>query len=52
VRDGKPLAWARIRAAFKLDVNEYQGYRSLQLIVEHLEQADVEASTAEPMSIS
>jgi single-stranded-DNA-specific exonuclease len=39
VRDGKPLAWARIRAAFKLDVNEYQGYRSLQLIVEHLEQA-------------
>jgi single-stranded-DNA-specific exonuclease len=39
VRDGKPLAWVRIRAAFKLDVNEYQGYRSLQLIVEHLEQA-------------
>ncbi|GAB4510792.1 MAG: single-stranded-DNA-specific exonuclease RecJ [Sulfuricaulis sp.] len=41
VRDGKPLAWARIHAAFKLDVNEYQGYRSLQLILEHLEQADV-----------
>ena len=40
VRDGKPLAYARIRAAFKLDVNEYQGYRSLQLILEHLEPAD------------
>ena len=39
VRDGKPLAWSHIHAAFKLDVNEYQGYRSLQLIVEHLEQA-------------
>ncbi len=39
VRDGKPPAYARIRAAFKLDVNEYQGYRSLQLILEHLEQA-------------
>lgn len=29
----------RARAAYKLDVNEYQGYRSLQLIVEHLEPA-------------
>jgi single-stranded-DNA-specific exonuclease len=27
----------RAHAAYKLDVNEYQGYRSLQLIVEHLE---------------
>ena len=34
-----PELRARIHAAFKLDVNEYQGYRSLQLIVEHLEQA-------------
>lgn len=29
----------RAHAAYKLDVNEYQGYRSLQLIVEHLEPA-------------
>ena len=49
VRDGKPPAYARIRAAFKLDVNEYQGSRSLQLILAHLEQADVEASVAEPV---
>lgn len=27
----------RIRAAYKLDVNEYQGRRSVQLVVEHLE---------------
>ena len=40
VRDGKSPDYARIRAAFKLDVNEYQGYRSLQLVLEHLEQAD------------
>lgn len=48
VRDGKPLAWARIRAAFKLDVNEYQGYRSLQLILEHLEQVDAAVPETEP----
>jgi single-stranded-DNA-specific exonuclease len=47
VRDGKPLVWARIHAAFKLDVNEYQGHRSLQLIVEHLEQADAAVNTDE-----
>lgn len=50
VRDGKPLAWARIRAAFKLDVNEYQGYRSLQLILEHLEQADAAVPATEPVT--
>ncbi|MBI3571751.1 MAG: single-stranded-DNA-specific exonuclease RecJ [Gammaproteobacteria bacterium] len=48
VRDGKPPAYARIRAAFKLDVNEYQGYRSLQLILEHLEQADAVVPETEP----
>jgi single-stranded-DNA-specific exonuclease len=25
------------RAAYRLDINEYQGYRSLQLVIEHLE---------------
>jgi single-stranded-DNA-specific exonuclease len=48
VRDGRPDAYARIRAAYRLDVNEYQGCRSLQLIIEHLEDAardaDVTAS--------
>lgn len=29
--------WSRAHVAYKLDVNEYQGYRSLQLRVEHLE---------------
>ncbi|MBI3899921.1 MAG: single-stranded-DNA-specific exonuclease RecJ [Gammaproteobacteria bacterium] len=29
----------RVRAAYRLDVNEYQGNRSLQLVVEHLEPA-------------
>lgn len=40
VHDGKPPAYTRVRAAYKLDVNEYQGYRTLQLILEHLEYAD------------
>jgi single-stranded-DNA-specific exonuclease len=29
--------WTRIRAAYRLDVNEYQGRRALQLVLEHLE---------------
>ncbi len=32
-----PSDWVRIRAAYRLDVNEYQGNRSLQLVIEHLE---------------
>lgn len=40
IHDGELPAYKRVRAAFKLDVNEYQGYRSLQLILEHLEHAD------------
>ncbi|MBI3576364.1 MAG: single-stranded-DNA-specific exonuclease RecJ [Gammaproteobacteria bacterium] len=31
--------WTRIRAAYRLDVNEYQGRRSLQLVLEHIEPA-------------
>ncbi|HKQ29705.1 MAG TPA: single-stranded-DNA-specific exonuclease RecJ, partial [Burkholderiales bacterium] len=30
----------RIRAAYRLDVNEYQGRRSVQLVVEHLERVE------------
>jgi len=30
-------AWTRVRAAFRLDVNEYQGNRTLQLVIEQLE---------------
>jgi len=37
VEDGQAPNLENIRAAYKLDVNEYQGYRSLQLILEHLE---------------
>ena len=29
-------AWSRVRAAYRLDVNEYQGNRSLQLVIEYL----------------
>jgi single-stranded-DNA-specific exonuclease len=32
-----PSDWTRIRAAYRLDVNEYQGVRALQLVLEHLE---------------
>jgi single-stranded-DNA-specific exonuclease len=35
---GQAKSYTRIRAAYKLDVNEYQGNRSLQLIIEHLEE--------------
>ena len=41
VREGQAVTYSRIRTAYKLDVNEYQGYRSLQLIIEHLEHADI-----------
>jgi single-stranded-DNA-specific exonuclease len=34
---GELPAWPQVRAAYRLDINEYQGTRSVQLIVEHLE---------------
>jgi len=37
VHDDKPPVHSRIRAVFKLDVNEYLGKRSVQLVIEHLE---------------
>ena len=42
VRNGEAAVYSRIRAAYRLGVNEYQGNRSLQLIIEHLENADPE----------
>lgn len=39
VADGQAPAWKRVHAAYRLDVNEYQGQRALQLVVEHLEAA-------------
>lgn len=35
--NGEPPDWSRAHAAYKLDVNEYQGYRSLQLIIQYME---------------
>lgn len=35
--DGKPLGCARIRTAYRLDVNEYRDVRTVQMIIEHLE---------------
>ena len=52
VREGQAAAYSRIRTAYKLDVNEYQGYRSLQLIIEHLEPADSAVSNVEPATTS
>jgi single-stranded-DNA-specific exonuclease len=50
VREGQAVTYSRIRTAYKLDVNEYQGYRSLQLIIEHLEHADAAVPVDEPAS--
>ncbi len=35
--DGNLPDWSRIRAAYRLDINEYQCMRTLQLILEHVE---------------
>jgi single-stranded-DNA-specific exonuclease len=35
--DGAAPEWEHIRAAYRLDVNEYRGTRSLQLVLEHVE---------------
>lgn len=35
--DGAAPDWSRIRAAYRLDVNEYRGARALQLVLEHVE---------------
>ncbi len=37
VVDGVAPAWTRVRAAYRVDVNEYQDSRALQLIIEHME---------------
>jgi single-stranded-DNA-specific exonuclease len=37
LESGRLPAWSQVRVAFRLDVNEYQGNRSLQLVIEHLE---------------
>jgi single-stranded-DNA-specific exonuclease len=34
---GQTLSTSRVRAAYRLDVNEYRGARCVQLIVEHME---------------
>lgn len=48
VHEARVPAFARIRAVYKLDVNEYQGSRSLQLIVEYFEQAGAGSEMVEP----
>ena len=37
VPNGEPLGCARIRAVYRLDVNDYQGARAVQMIIEYLE---------------
>lgn len=43
----EPRDGARVQAAYRLDVNEYQGKRSVQLVVEHIE--SVQESVAAPI---
>jgi single-stranded-DNA-specific exonuclease len=42
---------ARVRAAYRLDVNEYQGSRSVQLVVEHLEAVGLETANLEAVAL-
>jgi single-stranded-DNA-specific exonuclease len=35
----RPDRWQETRIAYRLDINEYQGRSSLQLVVEHMEPA-------------
>ncbi|MBI3547167.1 MAG: single-stranded-DNA-specific exonuclease RecJ [Gammaproteobacteria bacterium] len=52
VRHGVAANYSKIHAAYKLDVNEYQGYRSLQLIIEHFENAaDAPVSVTESLAV-
>lgn len=51
VHEARIPAYARIRAVYKLDVNEYQGSRSLQLIIEYLEQAEAGSEVAQPATV-
>jgi single-stranded-DNA-specific exonuclease len=37
---GQPIEAARVRAAYRLDVNDYQGARTLQLVMEHVTAAE------------
>ena len=48
VHEARIPTYARIRAVYRLDVNEYQGSRSLQLIVEYFEQAEAGREVVRP----
>lgn len=37
VENGTAPSWERVRAAYRLDVNEYRGTRALQLVLEYVE---------------
>ncbi len=39
VADGEVPPWKHVRAVYRLDVNEYQGVRRLQLLLEHVQAA-------------
>ena len=38
--EGEPPPWRRIHAAYRIDVNEYRGARTLQLVLEHVAPLD------------
>lgn len=51
VQEGPASGYSRVRIAYKLHVNEYQGQRTLQLIIEHMEHADASVFAATPTTI-
>ncbi|MHB8742669.1 MAG: single-stranded-DNA-specific exonuclease RecJ [Sulfuricaulis sp.] len=51
VPDGPATDYSCIRAAYKMQVNEYQGQRTLQLVIEYMEHADSNISAATPATI-
>jgi single-stranded-DNA-specific exonuclease len=52
IQPGKPAGYSCIRAAYKLDVNEYQGQRALQLIIEHLERAETDTRATPDQAVT
>ena len=45
-QDGEAPGWSEIRAAYRLDINEFRGTRSVQLVIEHMEPTESENTVA------
>jgi single-stranded-DNA-specific exonuclease len=51
ILEGPASGYSQVRVAYKLQVNEYQGQRALQLIIEHMERAETGVFAGAPTSI-